>query len=324
MRKKVGLALGGGGAKGFAHIGVLKELERNSIKVDFISGVSVGAVIAAMYACGVSTAEMERISLSTKWTKLVEFIPPGEGFVSPKKLLKTLIKYTKNKSFSQTMIPLRVAAADIDTGENVVFREGNIAKAVLASGAIAGVFEPVRIGGRRLVDGAIINPLPVDEVRAMGANVVIAVDLGIELKEEYGYSDSESEFVKNVKRQFVYAETKVLKNILKLKRFSFFPGPLCRIKNWIVDHFVEPSKVYSFLINQRTGSSVPELLSIYSKSVSIAKCELAKEKKRRADVVIHPAFVGIKMFEFDKGALGIKEGERAARAAIPRIKRLLK
>lgn len=176
-KPKVGLALSGGGAKGAATIGVLKVIERTGIKVDYVSGTSIGAIIGGLYSVGYSTKEMEELFLSQEWQDILE----GQR-VDAK--LKSLFDNRGVTEFKDTKIPFRCVAAEENTYEEVVLSSGPIVKAIRASMSIPEIYEPVKWGNKYLVDGGVINNLPVDVVRSMGADIVIAIDL----QQEDGFS----------------------------------------------------------------------------------------------------------------------------------------
>lgn len=177
QRIGLGLALGGGAARGLAHIGVLRVLERERIPVDYISGTSMGAVVAAVYASGTDPAYLARLATGLRWESLVDFRLPGLGLISGQKIEQVIRTLTKNRTFDQLKLPLAVVAADLATGDPVVFTDGSVAAAVRASIAIPGVFEPVKYRDGWLVDGGIVNNVPVAAVRNLGASIVVAVDV---------------------------------------------------------------------------------------------------------------------------------------------------
>jgi NTE family protein len=174
---KVGLALGGGAARGLAHIGVLKALDEAGIRIDCVAGTSVGSIIGALYCAGYSWQEIKDAAQSINWGKLISPTIPIMGLLKTEKLKNLLSKLLKKKSFPDLDIPFSAVAVDIATGEEVVLKKGSVSKAVQASSSIPGIFEPTPVGGRLLVDGGLVNNVPADLVREMGANLVIAVDL---------------------------------------------------------------------------------------------------------------------------------------------------
>jgi NTE family protein len=173
----IGLALGGGFARGIAHIGVLKVLEEENIPVRFIAGTSVGALIGAAYCSGVSSEELEKVAARVRFRDLARWTLSRYGFASNLRMLSFLNNLLKVKTFEELRIPLAVTATDFASGEGVVFRSGPLADPVRASCAYPGVFLPVTVDGRLLVDGMLAHSLPTKPVREMGADRVIAVSL---------------------------------------------------------------------------------------------------------------------------------------------------
>lgn len=179
MAKRVGLALGSGGARGAAHVGVLKVLEREGIKVSAIAGTSIGAMVGGAYAAGIPLSRIEEEWLTTSRRKLLRsFLPtfPRTGLSSGAGLRRYLREILGDVRIEELPIPFAAVATDLDTGEAVVLRSGPLVEAIRASTAIPGVFQPVRWEGRLLVDGGMVEPLPVRVCRELGADIVIAVD----------------------------------------------------------------------------------------------------------------------------------------------------
>ncbi len=173
---RVGLALGSGAAKGLAHIGVLRVLEENAVPIDYIAGCSIGAVVGAPYAAGMRLAEIERRFHGAD-RKITRWTLPYRSFWSDAGLKEVLREPGPSVRFRDVDIPFATVATDITTGREVVLRKGLVWKAVQASASIPGIFPAVSISGRYLVDGGLVNPVPSQTVRDMGANIVVAVDL---------------------------------------------------------------------------------------------------------------------------------------------------
>lgn len=177
-RKTIGLALSGGGARGFSHVGVLKALAANGIFPDMIAGTSAGSAVGAFAAAGVSAEDIEKLTKGLKWSAAVGPVVSPLGFFTNKPLGSFVKNNLKISDISELKMPFAAVAFDIVNGKEAVFTEGDIAEAVRASCAVPGIFTPVRTkDGRFLVDGAVTAGLPVDQVRAMGADIVIGVDL---------------------------------------------------------------------------------------------------------------------------------------------------
>jgi NTE family protein len=173
----VGIALGGGFARGMAHIGVLKVLEQEGIPVDVVAGTSVGALIGASYCSGLSIEDLEKVAHSCRFTTFARWTVSRYGFASNDRMVSFLTRTLKVKRFEELRIPLGVTATDFNTGEGVVFHSGSIIDPVRASCAYPGMFLPVEIRGRWLVDGMLSHPVPTRPLREMGAERVLAVHL---------------------------------------------------------------------------------------------------------------------------------------------------
>jgi NTE family protein len=180
----VALALGSGGSRGFAHIGVLKALEANGVHIDIVVGTSAGSVVGALYAAGYKSAEIERIALDLDQDRLKDADLSTRGYIRGEQLQDFINRELKNRSIEQLDIPFIAVATQLDTGYPVTFNRGNTGKAVRASSSIPGVYYPVQIGEHEYVDGDLKSPVPVSVARAMGADIVIAVDISQQPKDQ--------------------------------------------------------------------------------------------------------------------------------------------
>lgn len=190
MRPKIGLALSGGGARGLAHIGVLKVLEEHNFPIDFIAGTSMGSIIAGAYASGMDLSQIEEIARSVRWSDVTRMALSRMGLMSSEPLEDLLRRFMPVTDFSKMQIPLAVVAADIQTGQAVVITEGDAAHAIRISCTIPGLFTPViDAQGRMLVDGGLAQNLPVMAVQQLGAQRVIAVDVNSTIAMEAHPSD---------------------------------------------------------------------------------------------------------------------------------------
>jgi len=174
---KVALVLGAGASRGFAHIGVLKILEANRVPMHLIVGTSAGSLVGSMYAYGFNAFQLQSLSFPVEKGDIIDLTVPDNGFVKGEKLEAFVNHMLKDTPIEKLRTPFYAVAADIQTGEEVVFASGNTGTAVRASCSIPGVFQPVRIGSRLYVDGGIVSPVAVDYARKMGADLVIAVDI---------------------------------------------------------------------------------------------------------------------------------------------------
>lgn len=175
---KIGLALGAGAARGLAHIGVLEVLEREGIEIDMIAGTSIGSLIGGIYAAGIPLKYIRGLACELNWDQITDVTFPRRGLIKGEKLLSFLEILTGGKDISELKIPFAAIACDIEEGKHIVIKEGSLAKAIRASTAIPGIYTPFRFQERLLVDGAVLDKVPVSTVREMGADLVIAVDVG--------------------------------------------------------------------------------------------------------------------------------------------------
>lgn len=174
---RIGLALGGGAARGFAHIGVIQVLEEQGIRPDLVVGTSAGSLVAAMYASGKSGVEMGSLAQSMDESGLTDWSFPGRGLIRGEALARYVRSQTGNLNIEQMKTPLGIVATDLGDGSAILFQRGDTGVAVRASSAVPAVFQPVKIGSREYVDGGLVSPVPVRFARQMGADLVIAVDI---------------------------------------------------------------------------------------------------------------------------------------------------
>jgi len=176
---KLGLALGGGAARGFAHIGVLQVLEEEGIKPTLVVGTSAGSVVASFYASGKSGQQLQWLADTMDESQFTDWANPftGRGMLRGEALGKYINSQLNGMKIEDMKMPLGIVATDLRTGDGVLFRRGDVATAVRASSAVPSVFEPVQIGGKDYVDGGLVSPVPVRYARQMGADVILAIDI---------------------------------------------------------------------------------------------------------------------------------------------------
>jgi NTE family protein len=176
----LGLALGGGFARGFAHLGVLQVLEQNHIPVSYIAGTSVGSILGAAYASGAPLSRIIQICRSIRFRDIARWRVSRLGLASNQRLGDLIERVFESRRFEDLKIPMAIVATDLASGEPVVFTQGNLVEAIRASCAFPGLFEPVEIGTRYLADGGLVAPVPTRAARALGATRVIGVSVGVE------------------------------------------------------------------------------------------------------------------------------------------------
>jgi len=174
---RIGLALGGGAARGFAHIGVIQVLEEAGIRPSLVVGTSAGSLVAALYASGKGGAELGLMADAMDESAITDWSFPGRGLIRGEALARFVRDNTGGRSIEKMPLPLGIVATDLDNGQPILFQVGDPGVAVRASSAVPAVFQPVRIGSREYVDGGLVSPVPVRFARQMGAEFVIAVDI---------------------------------------------------------------------------------------------------------------------------------------------------
>ncbi|GAA5011693.1 hypothetical protein GCM10023206_19990 [Acinetobacter puyangensis] len=176
-RPKIALVLGSGGARGYAHIGVIKVLEENGITPDFIVGTSAGSIVGALYASGKTSKQLEEIAMALKVSDVRDFTFSKQGFFDGQKIEDYINKLVDVQSLENLKIPLYVVATELKTGKETVFYQGNTGKAVRASTSIPSMFVPTKIGDEEYVDGGLVSPVPVEVAKKLGADIIIAVNI---------------------------------------------------------------------------------------------------------------------------------------------------
>ncbi len=174
---RIGLALGGGAARGFAHIGVIQVLEEAGIRPDLVAGTSAGSLVAALYASGKTGAEMAALAMAMDEGAITDWAFPTRGLIRGEALARYVRDQTGGRPIEQMKLPLGIVATHLDSGAAVLFQRGDTGVAVRASSAVPAVFQPVRIGLAEYVDGGLVSPVPVRFARQMGAELVLAVDI---------------------------------------------------------------------------------------------------------------------------------------------------
>lgn len=281
--KKVGLVLGGGGARGYAHIGVLKVIEKYNIPVDFIVGSSMGSIIGACYAAGMPIEEIEKTASNMshlKFLQLLDFNFPRKGLISGKILERYFDELIDGKTFKDLKIPFVVTATDIITGREIVIKEGSVAKAVRASISIPGIFVPVKHDKYILADGSIINFCPVNVAKAIGSDIVIAVDVSSEI-------DSTNSFI-NMKKS-----VDGMKNFFEKNRYI--------------------GKERHGNIYRKIRNTIPDVFKYTYRSLQLVESDTTEEYfysncDNNDIIIIKPDVKDIKWYKFDLAGECIKRG----------------
>ncbi len=292
----IGLALGSGSARGLAHIGVIRAIEETGIRIDMVAGCSIGALIGAAYVSGrLDALERQFRGIDRKGIgTLLDPIFPWSGFIDGRKIVDFVRPYVSPKNIEQLPLPFCAVATDLISGRETVIRDGNLVDAVRASISVPGIFAPVRRDRRILVDGGLVNPVPVSAVRALGADLVIAVDLNYNI----------------VAGKRKRPSGKAAKN----------EGPTDRgIQKYPWERIGESlrssrnptvSRILAWLEKERLPGMIDVLLgSLYIMQAQITEIRLLIEQP---DILIRPPLGSVRLIEFDRAGEMIAAGHRAA------------
>ena len=329
--KKIGLALGSGAARGLAHIGVLKALEEENIPVDMIAGSSMGALVGACFAKGKGVKDFEDIVLETDWKKLLKLADPNlalmlKGFVHGNKVKELLRAIIGDIEFKDLKIPLSVVATDINTGEEIIIKEGSVIEAVRASISMPAIFMPVKLKDKFLVDGGIVNPIPVKVVRGMGADFVIACNV---IHKPHERKPAKTK--KKQKRLSLFSGLRISAKaysgtIPSLVLLNNRINKLIRENKDIFDNFQKLINTFRIKLHkgqQKIDPAMPGIFDVIFKALYAMEYEIAKMKASEADIVIVPKIGHIAALEFYKGPEAIEKGYEEVKKAMPKIQRLI-
>jgi len=318
---KIGLALGSGSARGLAHVGVIMALEAYNIPIDIIAGTSIGSVIGSLYASGATVRQLEEVALSIKKSKtlfMIDPVFPHSGLISGDRIEKMLNQFgIKDKIFDDLKIPFAAVATDVESGAEVILNQGKVIDAVRASISIPGIFTPVKYQDYYLVDGGVVDPVPVDVVKMMGADIIIAVNLA---------KISPYNAVLMVDK-----ETGLLKEVENLEDLRINIGENPKFKDTKdteeITPLVDEEKGFLKQTIEQVKSKFegPNLIEIINQSTDIMGAKITDQSLEGADVVIVPfGMKEINLFDFDEAEMLIKGGIMATLINIPEIKRVMK
>lgn len=302
---KVGLALGSGSARGWSHIGVIRALEEEGITVDYIAGTSIGALVGAVYASGrIDLLEDAVQQFSRKHIlSLSDPVLPKSGLIDGVKIADFIHQYVLDMPIERLPIPLAIIATDLNTGDEVILKEGNIVEAIRASISLPGIFKPVRKDDYLLVDGGLVNPVPVRTVREMGADLVIAVDLNCDIVQRKHEGLTPPDGSKDI--QMVEQEER---SIAGNKTTSLLNGKLRDI------NLVATGKIKQWM----TRDPQPNIIEVLMTSIKIMESQITTVNLRSdlPDVLIQPRLGHINFMEFHRAEEIIAEGYRAANSQL--------
>lgn len=288
-KPKLGLALGSGSARGWSHIGVIRTLQQAGFAPDIVCGTSIGALVGAVHAAG-QLDWLEKWVRKLDWQGILALMDFGVsgGLLHGRKLMRFFEQHMRNHAMEQLPLPFACVATELDSGREVWLQQGSVIESVRASIALPGLFTPARIGHQVLVDGGLVNPVPVSLCRAMGAEVVVAVDLNWDLIGRRARAEPAA-----------HAKTSA------------------QASGWL-GHFFSAKDSETAAANARSQRSMLSVLvtSLNIMQVRITQSRLAGEP---ADVLIRPRLSDIGAMDFDKAALAIRQGEAAARLMLPQL-----
>lgn len=304
--KKIGLALGSGSARGWAHIGVIRALTEAGIRVDCVAGTSIGALVGAVYASG-NIDTLEEVVLELDWKQIAYFFDvvfPKSGLIDGKKVADFIRSHVEEINIEELALPFRAVSTDLATGREVVIKQGDIIQAVRASISVPGIFTPVRKEGAILVDGGLVNPVPVSVVRQMGADFVIAVDLNHDIVGKKGISKtSVPNYIASAPatargRSFIKG-SKILGAMNKKFATYAFPA-LKQIKQW------------------RSRDPLPNIFEVFMTSMNIMETQITvtRLKTDPPDLLIRPNLGHLTILEFNRAQEAIAEGYREAQTRV--------
>jgi len=322
---RIGFALGGGVARGLFHIGVLSVLEEKNIRPDIIVGTSMGAIIGALYAGGLSAAQIKKIAMEIDWRRmyrLADIGMPRTGFIQGNRVSAFLKNLLNEKNFSQLEVKFACVAADIMTGEQVVLQKGSLVDAIRASSAIPAIFTPVKLHGHYLVDGGLVNVVPVSVCRDLGADYVIGVNVIPVPNEELSIQEAcEKYYDYQIK-----LKSGMFKQSLRDYGSKFgvnvagFGG---KVMNYLSSKVLPGKRGDTVSIasgnaeaQQHLFSKEPRLADVLSQSLSIVEYHIAMENLKGADMAISPLSGNIGFWQFNKAAEAINAGEIATRLVL--------
>ncbi len=314
--KKIGIALGAGAARGLAHIGVLQAIEEEGIKIDFVAGTSMGAIVGAYFAKNGTVKGLKELALLMDRLNLIRLADPNillmfKGFISGKRVEDFLKIIVGDIYFEDLQIPFAVVATDLYTGKEVVIKEGRVISAIRASISIPAIFVPVKWEETFLVDGALSNPVPVDIVRKMGADIVIASNVIPAPSHDKALKSSDiktKEIKSNANSEKMQRE---IKNLVQKDTTKFN----------LLENLIKKIKESKALEKLKEEMQVPNIFEVLIRSLEIMEYEIAKLCAEKADIVITPDLEGISALDFKNAGEIIKRGYEKAKFLLTILKR---
>ncbi len=305
-KKRIGLALGSGGARGIAHLGVIRALREAGIEADLVAGTSMGALVGMGLAAGRLT-EMREVVLHLDWKKALHYFVeariPRSGLIDGARVLEFIRQHSQDRQLESLDIPCAVVATDLASGAEVVLDKGPTAEAIRASLAVPGLFTPVHLNGRLLVDGGLVNPVPVNVARKLGADVVLAVDVAhfepLTPSQMAGHKPAKRP-ASEAGRRLQERMKQTGKRWRALASRSFLAPMIKAIEAW---------------------EQEPGLLDVLGIALRISESQVAKMRFRTEppDILIRPELADVFFMEFHRAPEIEEAGYKAAKALLPQI-----
>jgi NTE family protein len=325
MTKKVGLALGGGGARGWAHIGVLRALEEHGIPIDYLAGTSIGALVGSIYAIG-ALPKLEQFADEIDVDNLVSLLDvsfPGLGLIDGDRIRTFLTDYLSDAQFEETSIPMRCVATNFLLKEEVVFTSGSLVDAVRASISIPGVFVPFQHKEAYFVDGGVVNPVPVNVVKAMGADVAIAVNLNHDTNPAASQPTDESTMNEPANSDVPRSDSST--------EDTSHPTPSQSDESGFVEGLVDRYQTLKNVLQDQVDDWIPDpqtginIFDVLGNSINMMEQQVTQVRLQidAPHVSITPALMEFGIFDFQQAKPMIQRGYDAATATIPDIKNLI-
>ena len=310
LKPKIGLALGSGSARGLAHIGVIRALKEAGVHVDCVAGTSIGAAIGAVYASG-KLDSLQETYLAMDWKKIAYFFDvvfPKSGIIDGKKVTDFMREYVHSDCIEKLPLPFKAVATELNSGKEVVLETGDVMDAVRASISVPGMFTPVRRNGRVLVDGGLVNPVPVNVARAMGADIVIAVDINHGIVEgkapaPKAKSQPDTDFLQSLPLLGSERYRSAMERIEKGLRSLDSNPTLIQIRAWLAEE------------------SLPNIFEVLLSSINIMETQITSTRLQidPPELLIQPPLGSVRFLEFNRAEEIISIGYETTRQQLDRL-----
>lgn len=303
--KKVGLALGSGSARGWSHIGVIRALQEEGIDIDIVCGTSVGSIVGSALAAGFLD-QLEEWARELAWSDILGFMDvtlPRSGLIEGDKITKFFRANLSDPNIEDLPLPFAAVATDMSSGREVWLQKGPLIDAIRASISMPGIFTPFKQGKQWLVDGGLVNPVPVSLCRAMGADIVIAVNLNSDIM---GKRKTARKGIQNVSKK-----QKVEDHGLRNQLTAYLDNTMKRSKSLVLNRF-----------SQNHADRGPSLFEVMANSINIMQDRITRQRMAGdpPDVLISPRLAHIGLLEFNRADEAIEEGRRALQLMLPLLK----